>query len=279
MDKDGSIRAIARCISVLQAINRNGALTLTQIAESSGVPYPTATRIVRTLIDQGLIEREPSRKRYRPTALVQTLSCGFQNHDRLVVAARPHIVELTHRLGWPISIATRVGRVMVVRDSTSSLTPLTFNHYHAGWNVPLLASASGRVYLAHAEPEEQRELLTYLVEDGEGLDALLIKEFQSGTTIDKIREQGFAAVARTSYSANPGKTSSIAVPLFGDGRLLGSLALVFFASALPLAEAIARFLPDLRKAASEIGRAMEEGEAAEDAEAAAGSRAIRRAAR
>ena len=273
MDKDGSIRAIARCIAVLQAINRNGPITLTEIAERSGVPYPTATRIVRTLMDQGMIEREPARKRYRPTALVQTLSCGFQNHDRLVVAARPHIVELTHRLGWPISIATRVGRVMVVRDSTSSLTPLTFNHYHAGWQVPLLASASGRVYLAHAEPEEQRELLTYLVDEGQGLDALLFQEFSSDATISQIREQGFAAVARTSYSANPGKTSSIAVPLFGDGRLLGSLALVYFASALPLSQAIDRFLPDLRAVASEIERAMAAATAeAEERDALAGGR-------
>lgn len=278
MDKDGSIRAIARCIAVLQAINRNGALTLTQIAESSAVPYPTATRIVRTLLDQGLIEREPSRKRYRPTALVQTLSCGFQNHDRLVIAARPHIVELTHKVGWPVSIATRVGRVMVVRDSTSSLTPLTFNHYYAGWNVPLLASASGRAYLAHAEPEEQRELLTYLVEDSEGLDGLVIKEFETGAAIAKIREQGYAAVSRTSYSANPGKTSSIAVPVFEDERLLGSLALVFFATALPISAAITRFLPSLRQAASEIGRAMEESAAAEEAAPSAGWRASRRSA-
>jgi IclR family mhp operon transcriptional activator len=259
LEKDASIRAIARCIAVLQAINRHGSLTLTQIAADSAVPYPTATRIVRTLVGQGLIEREPSRKRYRPTALIQTLSCGFQNHDRLVSAARPHIVELTHRMGWPISIATRVGRVMVVRDSTSSLTPLTFNHYYPGWHVPLLASASGRVYFAHADAEVQRELITHLNSDGAEAEMLLLREFQSGDVGAKIREQGFAAVARTSYSANPGKTSSIAVPLFEDGVLLGSLALVFFATALPLSDAIPRFLPALRETAENIQREMEAG--------------------
>lgn len=258
LDRDGSIRAISRGIAVLQAINRNGALSLTGIARSAGIPHPTASRIVRTLIEEGLIEQEPSRKRYRPTALIQTLSCGFQNHDRLVTIARPYIVRLTQQIDWPISVVTRVGRAMVVRDSTSTLTSLTFTNYYPGWQVPLLPSASGRVYFAHASIEEQQELLKQYRHMRHGIDALALREFESGEAVAKIRAQGYAAMSRTHYSATPGKTSSIAVPLFEGDRLLGSLAMVFFASALPVADAIERFLPALRETAQQIGREMTE---------------------
>lgn len=244
---EGSIRSIVRSIQVLQAINRFGSLTLSEIAQHADIPYPTAMRILRTFQDQGLIEREPSRKRYRPTALVQTLSCGYQNYDRLVTTARQHIVELTRTLGWPISLATRVGQAMVVRDSTSSLTTLTFNNYYPGWQVPLLASASGRVYLAHASEDERKILL----------DTLNSQEAsQYMVDFGQIRKQGYAAVTRTGYSANPGMTSSIAVPLFENQILLGSLALVFFAKALSITEAIDRFLSPLQRTARIINEEM-----------------------
>jgi IclR family mhp operon transcriptional activator len=258
LDKEVSIRAISRAIAVLQAINRQGALSLTEIARSAAIPHPTATRIVRTLIDEGLIEQEPSRKRYRPTALIQTLSCGFQNHDRLVTISRPHIVRLTRQIDWPISVVTRVGQAMVVRDSTSALTSLTFNNYYPGWQVPLLPSASGRVYFAYASSEEQEELLKQYRHKQQGIDALTLREFESGSAVEKIRKQGYAAVARTPYSANPGKTSSIAVPLFEQETLIGSLAMVFFANALSVPDAIDLFVEPLRETAAQISHEMSE---------------------
>ena len=256
-EKSASIRAISRSVAVLQAINRSSSLTLTHISEAVGLPYPTTTRIVRTLVEVGLIEQEPSRKRYRPTALVQTLSCGFQNHDRLVSTARAHIVELTRQIDWPVSVVTRVGKQMMVRDSTSTITSLTFNNYYPGWQVPLLSSASGRVYFAHASAQERAELLKQYATDSQGLDNLIIREFRDGDAVAKIVEAGYAAVARTAYSANPGRTSSIAVPLFENGVLLGSLALVFFAQAASMSKAIERLLEPLRRTALAIQADLE----------------------
>jgi IclR family mhp operon transcriptional activator len=117
MEKGVPIRSITRSIAALRAINRAGSLNMMEIAKASEVPYATACRIVQTLLYEGLIEQEPARKRYRATMLVQTLATGYQQDDALVRAARPHIVELTRRFGWPVSIAVRVGREMMLRDS------------------------------------------------------------------------------------------------------------------------------------------------------------------
>lgn len=256
MDQDKSIRSISRALAILRAINRAGSLTLTEIARAVDVPYPTALRIVRALVEEGVVEREPDRKRYRPTALVQGLSYGFQNHDQLVVTARPQIVALTQELHWPISIVTRVGNAMVVRDSTSTQTPLTFNHYYPGWQVPLTVSASGRVFLAYSPPEVRRELIEYYRVDTNGADVMMLKAFDEHGEAERIIAQGYAAVARTGYSANPGKTSSIAVPLFIGDELSGTLTLVFFAAAMSLDEAIERFVSPLQETATRIGNDM-----------------------
>lgn len=256
MDQDNGIRSISRALAVLKAINRTGALTLTEIALATGVPYPTALRIVRALVAEGVIEREPHRKRYRPTALIQSLSYGFQNHDRLVLTARPHIVALTQQVHWPISIVTRVGNAMVVRDSTSTQTPLTFNHYFPGWQVPLTVSASGRAFLAHSSPAIRKELIAHYRTDATGAEAERLTAFDEQGEAERIVAAGFAAVARTGYSANPGRTSSIAVPLFIGEELAGTVTLVFFAAAMPLAQAVERFVQPMQETARKIGEDM-----------------------
>jgi IclR family mhp operon transcriptional activator len=256
MDQDSSIRSISRALGVLRAINRSGSLTLTEIAKAVEVPYATALRIVRALMTEGVVEREPDRKRYRPTALVQSLAYGFQNHDKLVLTARPHIIALTQEVYWPISIVNRVGNSMVVRDSTSTQTPLTFNHYYPGWQVPLTVSASGRAYLAHSPPPVRKELIEYFRADASSAELATLTAFEEGGEAEKIVAQGYAAAARTGYSANPGKTSSLAVPLFIGEELSGTVTLVFFAAAMPLADAVARFIGPMKKCAQRIGADM-----------------------
>lgn len=257
MDKNESnIRSISRALSILRVINRAGSLRLTDIAALTEIPYPTTLRIVRVLVDEGVIEQEPTRKWYRPTALSRTLSYGFQNHDKLVTAARPYITDLTSVIHWPISIVTRVGNAMVVRASTSTITPMTFNHYYPGWQVPLIISASGRAFLAHSKPEVLQELAALYEMRGPQWEGPMIRAFTSGEDAKLIRAQGYAAVARTDYSANPGKTSSIAVPLFQQEELLGTLTMVFFASAMQLSDAIERFVEPMKNTSAQIGRAM-----------------------
>ena len=145
MERGVPIRSVSRAIAILQAINQKGALSMMQISRMGDVPYPTACRIIQTLMYEGLVEQEPSRKYYRPTVMVQSLSHGFQADSMLVETGRQHIRELTRKVGWPVSLTVRVGTQMVVRDSTHGETSLTFERYYPGYRLPLLDCASGRV--------------------------------------------------------------------------------------------------------------------------------------
>lgn len=260
MEKGVPIRAVSRALAVLQAINRHGTLTLMEIAQEVRIPYPTSCRIVQTLLVEGLIEREPDRKRYRPTALVQTLSHGFQQDDRLVTVARPHIVALTKKIAWPVAVATRVGQRMMVRDSTHTLTSLTFVNYYSGYTLPLLECATGRAYLAFCSEEERENILDGMrAIEGEGpLGAEVLPFFENGLMVQDIRRLGYATKGRNQYTENPGKTSSIAVPLFDGERTVGSLAVIFFSVAMKMDKAVERFLPELRQTGEDISRALQQ---------------------
>lgn len=223
-----------------------------EIARASGVPYPTASRLVHTLLHEGLIEREPSRRRYRPTALVQTLAHGFQGDGRLVKAARPHIVKLTREVSWPITLSTYVGHSMVIRDSTHALSALTFNEYFPGYASPVLESAAGLVYVANIAEAERTQLIEalQLLPNRSSQMIALIKD---SPLLDEIRQHGYATRAFNRFTRNPGKTSSIAVAVHDKDKVVGAISLAYFAAAMKMEAAVKAFVEPLRRTALAIG--------------------------
>lgn len=255
MDRGVPIRSVSRSIAVLQCINRAGSLSLMEIARAVALPYPTAFRIIQTLMHEGLVECEPARKHYRATQLVQSLSSGYRDHGNLLLRARPHIVALTQRHGWPISVVTHVGRSMMVRDSTHQLTSLTFTNYAPGFTLPILECASGHAYLAHVPAEERAGILN-------GLEAVerrshMLELFKNERLVQRIREDGYATFDRNPNTAVPGKTSSIGVPIFEGEHVAGAMTLVFFSSAMSMAEAVRRYVDDLKAVAAAVGAELD----------------------
>ena len=254
MERSVPIRSVSRSIAVLQAINRGEWLTVMEISKAVGLPYPTTFRIIQTLMHEGLVTCEASCKRYRVTALVQSLALGYTDSGNLIELARPRMVALTQQHSWPVSLATHVGRSMIVRDSTHTLSSLTFCNYSPGYSLPLMECASGHAFLANLDPDERMSLLA-------GLEAYerrtpLLDTFKSERLVQNIRDNGYATWERNPHSQFPGKTSAIAVPVFEDGTVAAALTLVFFATAMPMAEAVRRYVPDLKQAAAQITAAL-----------------------
>lgn len=253
MERGVPIRAITRGIAVLSAVNRDGPVTMMNISKSANVPYPTACRIVQTLLHEGLIEREPARKRYRVTSLVQTLSTGFQEEDRLVAVARPHLEQLCRDISWPVSLATRVGTRMMVRDSTHKMTSLTFTNYYPGYTLPIAECATGKAYLAHCDDEERQTIVEAWEATDNETSRLGLLLLSDDLVLNQIRKDGYALQARNFYNEEPGKTSSLAVAVQdANGQLIGSLGVIYFVSALKTPAAVSEFLEPIQKTAASI---------------------------
>lgn len=254
------VRALDRGLRILQAINQIGSGTLSHICDATNLPYATVVRLVNTLMEAGFVEKEHGRKYYRPTAMVKSLASGMDTSADLVEAARPHIEDLTNKLGWPISITTRVGNKMVLQDSTHRMTSLTFSNYAPGYTLPIAECATGKVCLAFSGGEERTLIQRrFEMSDDPGDRAgLLLTEY--GSLIKQIRQQGFATQARNSCTSSPGKTSSIAVPIMSDGVLVGAMAIIFFSVGMKMAEAELRFVDELKVAAQKIARQLQHGQ-------------------
>ena len=255
MTKGTPIRSVSRAVKVLQTVNRLRNPTLMEVSRATNLPYPTVFRLMQTLLFEGLVESEPNRKRYVVTSLTQTLSHGFQDEDRLARIAREPIRRLTQDHGWPVSLTVRVGNRMMVKESTHLQSSMTLTNYYPGFSLPLLECASGKAFLAFSPDDEVAVVLT-------GLRELYTAGHEDSLTVvdadylRQIRHQGYAVHSRNQHTQNPGKTSSLAVPVLAGDRVLASLVLTFFASGLSVGEAAERYLGALQETAAHIASAF-----------------------
>lgn len=240
---------------MLRAINSAGSLSIMEISRAAKVPYATGARLVSTLVHEGMIEQEPGRKNYRPTALVQSLASGYQDHSLLGSVARRHIVELTKTHGWPVAVSTRFGMNMIVRESTHTISPYTLSTYYPGFVYPLTQSAAGLVYLAFSSERDRQLSRSDLMASDDPEDNAL--GFTSDAALDEIRAKGFATRGRNRFTVPPGKNSAIAAPIFHNGKLCGTLALIFLASAVSMTKAVATCAQDVVDAARAVGRDLD----------------------
>ena len=249
------IRAVSRAIEILQIINRHGSPTIMEIQKESKLPYATVFRMIMTLQHEGLITSEAARKRYRPTELVWSLGTGFQQHDLLVARGRAILAELTSRFLWPVALSVRVGNRMVVKDSTHTQTTQTFINYYPGYSLPLLNCGAGRAYVAFC-PEQEREIILNAARDSDDEDVrYALQIVEDDRFLQEIRDNGFATHVRLQHNETPGKTSSLAVPIFVDDVVRACLAIVYFENAMPPDQAAARYVEPLKEAARRIGAA------------------------
>ncbi len=246
MESTRPIRALIRGLDALTVLNLRDGATVSEVAQELHLPRTTVYRILATLCNAGFVVRDAADDRYRLTIMVRGLSDGFDDEAWVTQIAKPSIYDLSRELVWPVSIATLSGFTMLVRESTDHQSPLAIDRYPAGFRAPLLATAAGRVYLAHC-PAPRRETLL------EMLAARAPAELQR--SLAQIKAAGYATVTRTHRLV---EEIGLSVPVLLHDRVLAGLTVRFAASAVPLKSGLERFLPKLQRCAGRISTLFSE---------------------
>jgi IclR family mhp operon transcriptional activator len=103
---------------------------------------------------------------YELTSLVRLLSDGYKDEDWLRQAAMPVIKSLQQEVVWPTDLATFRDNAMYLRETTRRHGPLTIDRFAVGLRLPMLASATGRAYLANCDEAERKLILQNLKSSG-----------------------------------------------------------------------------------------------------------------
>lgn len=249
MDSTRPIRALMRGLDALTVLNLRDGATVSEVAHEIRLPRTTVYRILETLCNSGFVYRDSTDERYRLTILVRGLSGGFDDEAWVNQIAKPLIYSLCAEIVWPVSIATLSGTKMMLREATDHSTPLAIERYSAGFQLPLLGTATGRVYLANCPAVQRDALIEILVRSNKEEDRPARDRAELLRALAEIKSQGFATATRTRRLVEE-YTLSVPVPL--NDRTLAALTVRFIASALPLKTGLERFLPKLRQCAAKI---------------------------
>ncbi len=244
-----AVEPVLRALAVLEALNRQPhAAPLQALADATGLPKPTLVRLLDTLIAGGYVRRLSRREGYALTERVMRLSGGFRHDDAIVEAARPFLSALTAQFKWPVGIATLDRDAMLVRASTVRESPFSTDANFVNRRIAMLLSALGRAYLAFC-PDDEREAILRLLRASprEANRPARDARFVAGVLRD-TRRRGFATTAPLQGDDYRG----MAVPLQQGGGVRGAITLRYLETAVPESEAVARFLPALKRTAEQI---------------------------
>jgi DNA-binding IclR family transcriptional regulator len=151
----------SRALAVLGAFDEHHRrLTLTQLAQRSGLPVPTTHRLVGELVGWGALARGPSGdyvvgRRIWDLGLLAPVQTGLRQ------LASPYLHDLYGATLATVHLAVRDGTSVLYVDRLSghASVPIVST---IGSRLPMHATGVGKVLLAHAPAEVQQEVLADL---------------------------------------------------------------------------------------------------------------------
>lgn len=233
-------------------MNRAPHASVTQLAIAIGVPRSTAYRLLDTLVGLGFVTFGADG--YALSRDVRTLSDGFID-EAWIAPAWAEMVEISRTLIWPVSLFTVEAATMVIRRTTHELSTLSIDYGMSGRRLPITATAAGRVYLAFCSPAERGSILA-MPAAYVGIPTRMEREALE-TRLEQARLGGFD----TRMGGVVARTGSLAVPVIVEGRVLGSLSIVFIAAALSIERAVEQFERPMKDAARRIVDAVRQVDA------------------
>lgn len=144
------VRSLARAFDLLEHLaDAGGALTLSELADVSGLPAPTIYRLMRTLVNQGYVRQEPSRRYALGPRLIRL---GDTASRMLGSWARPWLSQLVDEIGETANLALLDGdRIVYVAQVPSRHSMRMFTE--VGRSFPPHCTGVGKALLAQLPPD------------------------------------------------------------------------------------------------------------------------------
>lgn len=223
------VESVRRALEILRVVNQLKIATVGEIHAATRLPKPTIVRMLDTLVAEGYVARDNMCGGYRVTRRVQELDSGYEGIAQIIEVARPFAIDLTNRIKWPVGIGTLGRDAMAVHFWTGTISPWVHANTLLGHRPNLVTSAMGRAYLAYCGEAERQAAFQALRESRPGSFSLEQEE-QFNSLLANVRENGYAL---RSPHTEPRRNTTVAVPIRPGGRVMASITVSFFTSAIP----------------------------------------------
>jgi len=252
--KSDTVEAAARTLLLLEELNRHRVASIDILHRATGLPKSTVVRLMKSLCALGYALNDPRQGGYSVASRVKSLSNGFHGDPLVVEAARPWARAFTEQYQWPLAIAVLDRTAVMVRFSTIPYSPISPFHGTINMHLSLLCRALGRAYLAFCPIAERAMLLDMLARSREPEDRLAADRKRALALLAAVRKQGFA---ERDPMVEPRSSGTIAVPIISGGKVLATVGMTYFVSALDRADLVQRYVPLMKTLAANIAGSVE----------------------
>ena len=152
-------RSLERGVEILRAFRQGSELLGNgELAERTGLPKSTVSRLTQTLVGLGMLQNEVARRAYRLAPAVLSLAHAMRTGSRVLSVAAPLMRRLAERERINVGLAAPDRDEMVYLESIRYAHRVAFRTVVSGQRVPMELTSLGRAYLATLAVPERRQL-------------------------------------------------------------------------------------------------------------------------
>jgi DNA-binding IclR family transcriptional regulator len=237
----------------LEAVSEaSGPVSVTALAERTGLPLPSVHRIAAQLEQRGLLGRALGSRRLLPGQ--RLLRFGFDILRGGALRDRPQAIlaALAEEIGEHCQIGIVTGHEVTYAASARPSRTAGTLHFEPGQHAPVHCTSTGKLFLARL-PEDRLDALLPALPRRRYTANTLLEEAALRAELKAVRAQGWAASNEEFVLGVVG----CAVPILrGDGAMIGSVA-VSVPAARTGRTGLRRLIAPLTRAAKAIGAVLD----------------------
>ena len=173
------------------------ALSLSDVAEATGIGRSATQRYLYTLKYLGYIRQDPNTRRYRPSPKVLELGFAYLRNDHLVEKAFPYLLEASKRTDETVNLTEIDGTDIIYVTRFPSRNVISVD-IAVGQRLPAYCTAPGRAMLAWLPREQARKILQRS-DRVQRTEFTLTKVSAIEERLQEIRRSGYAISNQETY--------------------------------------------------------------------------------
>jgi DNA-binding IclR family transcriptional regulator len=155
-----SNRSLERGVEILRAFRPGSELLGNgELAERTGLPKSTVSRLTQTLVAVGMLQAESALRAYRLAPAVLSLAHAMRTGSRVLSIAAPLMHRLAERERLNVGLAAPDRDEMVYLESIRYNRRVALRNVVSGQRIPMELTSLGRAYLAVAPDAECAALM------------------------------------------------------------------------------------------------------------------------
>lgn len=185
----GLIQSVDRAMQIMQLLSDYGTQTVTEISQKLDVHKSTASRLLATLEQHGVVEQNQNRGAYQlGLALVGYTNSVLKDYN-ILDYTRPICERLGRELDETVNVAIIVGKNVINIDQITGSGAIASVNW-IGKHTPIHATSSGKSIIAFMTLEKREQIIEAGLKPYTKVTLVDAQAFRNALAV--VRSQGFA---------------------------------------------------------------------------------------